>query len=127
MQVKLSDASGTLVANVNIPPFQGSNPAILLWGDRVFSFHAMLAPTAAAPASLEYREANAFTVPIPMSERATSPAFHRPATAPVPAEAHAPAPAPAAAPAPAGAHAPAPAPAAAKTTTRPGAPPAPKK
>jgi hypothetical protein len=72
---RLATKDGSHVADVQVPPFQ-SNPDVLIWGDRVFQFHAAISG-GGDPCSAEYRECFAFMVPIPLVDRAESPAFQK--------------------------------------------------
>jgi len=58
--VVLQTHEGELVANEKMPPFR-EPPAVLLWGNRVFTLHAA--------DELIYREAFAFVIPVPSTKQ----------------------------------------------------------
>jgi hypothetical protein len=72
---RLATKDGDHVADVQVPTFQ-KLPDVLIWGDRIFQFHQDIT-TADDPCSAEYRECFAFMVPIPLPDRAASPAFDK--------------------------------------------------
>jgi len=74
---RLVTKEGAHIADVNVPPFE-TNPDVLVWGDRVFQFGSAIM-VADDPCTAAYKEASCFYVPIPVLERAESPAFQKPA------------------------------------------------
>jgi hypothetical protein len=61
MKMRLTIRDGGHVADVEIPPFK-SLPDVLVWGDRVFSFHQSRSDDG-DPCSAEYREVFCYWIP----------------------------------------------------------------